>query len=165
MQYDQVVESLKSDPSNDELSGLRDELKNLIDLLKQSSNNDNDNKQSSSLPQQQPSSSSFKTGDEILAKYSDNKWYPAKIKAVSGIHPKIVYTVNFRGYNGTEQLSPNQVKELDNTYASKRPRENDHKSLTPEAEKEREKKRKKNEKKAEDREKKNAEMSRCILFN
>ncbi|TIB83107.1 hypothetical protein E3Q06_03052, partial [Wallemia mellicola] len=168
LQLEQVKETLTADPTNAELIGLKDELSNLIDLLKASTAPAQTAPSTSEQPPQSKGKDSkdvkiFKAGEDIMAKYNDGKFYPAIVKAVSGIHPKIVYTINFRGYEGTQQVQPNQIKAMDPhtkiSLTNKRQRDS-QKSLTSiEDEKERERKRKKSERKAEAREQKNSEMN------
>lgn len=172
LQLEQVKETLTADPTNADLLGLKDELTNLIDLLKAASDPAPPISASSQAESSRPNTTikaveteavAFKAGEDILAKYKDGKFYPATIKAVSGIQPKIVYTINFRGYQGTEQVQPNMIKAMDAhtkmNLTNKRQRDS-QKSLTSiEDDKEKEKRRKKNEKKAVVREQKNSEMS------
>ncbi|TIB64903.1 hypothetical protein E3P77_02939 [Wallemia ichthyophaga] len=169
LQLEQVKETLTADPTNADLLGLKDELMNIIDLLKAASapapsaSTSSQAESSRSSTAIEPEAVSFKAGEDVLAKYKDGKFYPATIKAVSGIHPKIVYTINFRGYQGTEQVQPNMIKAMDAhtkiNMTNKRQRDS-QKSLTSiEDDKEKDKKRKKNEKKAVVREQKNSEMN------
>ena len=176
LQLEQVKETLTVDPTNAELLGLKDELANLIELLKSASQPAPVASASEPSPahvdtsRPAPTTSkadadavSFKAGEDVLAKYKDGKFYPATIKAVSGVHPKIVYTINFRGYQGTEQVQASMIKAMDAhtkmNITNKRQRDSTKSLTSIEDEKEKEKRRKKNEKKAVVREQKNSEMS------
>lgn len=171
-QLEQVEQVLKTDPSNQELTSLAEELKELISLTEQSLAAANPTKSAStsrpagatnasaSSTGATPSATSAKpawaAGDECLAKYSgDDKWYPARITSVGGSEEKRVYSVVFKGYNSTElvaanalkRLSPSQMQHFSN--ASALPSAGTKRKLSAEEEVEREKKKKKNEKKLE----------------
>ncbi|KIM32779.1 hypothetical protein M408DRAFT_326517 [Serendipita vermifera MAFF 305830] len=171
-QLEQVEQALKSDPSNQELTSLAEELKELISLTEQSlaaanpskaassSRSAGTNGASTSTPAASSSATSGKpawaAGDECLAKYSgDDKWYPARITSVGGSEEKRVYSVVFKGYNSTElvaanalkRLSPSQMQHFSNS--SVLPSAGTKRKLTADEEAEREKKKKKNEKKLE----------------
>jgi len=153
VQLSQVELALSTDPNNTELSSLRSELKELIDLTKTalaeneaaaSSKVEASRKTSASTPSQR-----WSAGDECLAKYSgDGSWYPARITSVSGSTQKPVYSIVFKGYNTTELLDPTFLKPLTSNYMQSAAYTSKHK-LTPEDEEERERKKKKNEKKLE----------------
>ena len=171
-QLEQVEQVLKTDPENQELTSLAQELKELISLTEQSLAAANPTKTaSSSRPSATQGASSSATastaapssakpawaaGDECLAKYSaDEKWYPARITSVGGSEEKRVYSVVFKGYNSTElvasnalkRLSPSQLQHFNNNSSGTLPSSGTKRKLDAEEEAERERKKKKNEKK------------------
>ena len=76
-----------------------------------------------------------------MAKYTDGKWYPAKILSVSGAADNRAYSIKYAEYDSTEVVPYADVRPLS---ASKK------RQLEMElAEKEKERKRKKSEKKTE----------------
>ncbi|TFY61937.1 hypothetical protein EVJ58_g4207 [Rhodofomes roseus] len=156
VQLSQVEQALASDPENTELTSLRDELKELIELTQ------------AALAQQEAAASSSKAessrktaavastartwgaGDDCLAKYSgDGQWYPARITSVGGSADNRVYSVMFKGYNSTELVNSSQLKPLPSNHQSAGPSAGNKRKLSKVEEEEREKKKKKNEKKVE----------------
>jgi survival-of-motor-neuron-related-splicing factor 30 len=148
VQLSQVELALQADPDNEELTSLRSELKELIQLTE------------ASLAQPEQSvvkrkaaptpTHAFSAGDEVLAKYSgDGNFYPARVTSVGGSTEKRVYSVVFKGYNNTELVEASAVKTLPTNYAQHIPAPSAKRKLTKEEEDEREKKKKKNEKKLE----------------
>lgn len=93
----------------------------------------------------------FKAGDECQARYSDGRWYPARIVSVTGSADNPSYSVIFKGYDTTEQLPASDLKQIN--ADKKRQAE----AATVE-DADREKKRKKNVKKEETRQAKTAEQ-------
>ncbi|KDQ11598.1 hypothetical protein BOTBODRAFT_114271 [Botryobasidium botryosum FD-172 SS1] len=166
VQLSQVELALDADPSNAELTSLRDELKELITLtetaLAQIEGAAASASTSSTKPKpsadshsrkSNPASSAqvFAAGDECLAKYSgDGAWYPARITSIGGSEGNWVYSVAFKGYNTTELVPANGLKPLPpnsqhaGLSSSKR-------KMSKEEEDDRERKKKKNEKKLETR--------------
>ena len=158
VQLSQVELALSADPSNTELTSLRDELKELIELAQAAI------AQAEAAPpsKAEPSSSSRKhaastpshtwsAGDECLAKYSgDGAWYPARITSVGGSSDNPVYSIVFKGYNTTELVKASEVKVMPANYnhAATAPAAGKRK-LTKAEEEEKERKKKKNEKKVE----------------
>jgi survival of motor neuron-related-splicing factor 30 len=151
VQLSQVELALQADPDNEELTSLRSELKELIQLTE------------ASLPQSEQSvvkrksaptpAHVFSAGDEVLAKYSgDGNFYPARVTSVGGSSEKRVYSVVFKGYNNTELVDAAAVKSLPaNYHTNHTPTSSAKRKLSKEEEEEREKKKKKNEKKLEAR--------------
>ncbi|GAA6028653.1 hypothetical protein JCM8097_007330 [Rhodosporidiobolus ruineniae] len=98
---------------------------------------------------------SFKPGDDCSCRYSDGKWYPARITQISGSTDQPVYTVVYKGYDTPEVVTAQNLRaaskwdsgaELAAAAGEKR------KAPATELGKEdleKERKRKKNEKKAE----------------
>ncbi|KAI5898097.1 hypothetical protein GGG16DRAFT_83839 [Schizophyllum commune] len=150
LQLSQVETALEADPSNTELSELRNELKQLIDLTEQalaqassSKAAETSRKSASATP-----SHSWSAGDECLAKYSgDGQWYPARITSVGGSESNRVYSIVFKGYNTTELVKAAEIKPLPANHQSA-PITGKRK-LSKTEEEERERKKKKNEKKLE----------------
>jgi len=169
VQLSQVELALTSDPTNAELTSLRDELKTLIDLTKEAiaqaeaPKPEPSRKQSSTLPL----TIKWKAGDEVLAKYTgDGQWYPARVTSVGGSEENRVYSVVFKGYNNTELLNAASLKPLPVSYAYQQDVSTTSKrKLSKEEEEEREKKKKKNEKKLEMRAQKAKEqMSKQVSW-
>ncbi|KZV71299.1 hypothetical protein PENSPDRAFT_664468 [Peniophora sp. CONT] len=153
VQLSQVDEALTVDPDNAELTSLRSELKELIELTRASiaeseaaasSRAEASHKASISTPTHK-----WSAGDDCLAKYSgDNSWYPARITSVGGSSQKPVYSIVFKGYNSTEIVDASVLKALPPNYMQSAAYANKRK-LTPGEEEERERKKRKNEKKLE----------------
>ncbi|KAI5211407.1 hypothetical protein AUEXF2481DRAFT_1346 [Aureobasidium subglaciale EXF-2481] len=56
---------------------------------------------------------SFKVNDNVLAKYAgDKQFYEARIISVTGSSAAPIYTVNFKGYTGTETLRQEHLRAL-----------------------------------------------------
>lgn len=155
VQLSQVELALSAEPSNTELSSLRDELKELIELAQaaiaqaeaSSTSKAESRKQSNSTP-----THTWEAGDECLAKYSaDGQWYPARITSIGGAVENRVYSIVFKGYNTTELLKAPEIKPLPANYIPSVPSASNKRKLTKAEEEEREKKKKKNEKKLETR--------------
>ena len=154
-QLSQVELALSADPANEELSSLRSELKELIELTKTSIAQQEAAASSSKAEASRraataaTSTKTFSAGDECLAKYSgDGQWYPARIASVGGSEDKRGYSVVFKGYNTTELVNASQIKALPANFQTPTPSSLKRK-LTKVEEEERDKKKKKNEKKLE----------------
>ncbi|KAH9950466.1 hypothetical protein B0H21DRAFT_535982 [Amylocystis lapponica] len=156
VQLSQVELALSTDHNNAELTSLRSELKELIELtqaaIKQqeaaasSSKSDPSRKAAAAAS----SAKTWSAGDECLAKYSgDGAWYPSRITSVGGSADNRVYSVMFKGYNSTELVNASQLKTLPANYQSYAPSSAGKRKLSAVEEEEREKKKKKNEKKLE----------------
>ena len=53
----------------------------------------------------------FSPGEECTAKYAgDGKWYPARITSIGGSSTNPVYSIVFKGYNTTEQVTSTDIK-------------------------------------------------------
>lgn len=101
VQLAQVESALVAEPDNAELSSLRDELANLISLLKTQQD-----QASASRPAAKAPVHSYRAGDECMARYqADGRWYPAKITAVAGSAEHPVYSILFTKYKTTEMVS------------------------------------------------------------
>jgi survival of motor neuron-related-splicing factor 30 len=160
VQLSQVELALSADPDNTELSSLRSELKELIELTQvalaqQEAAATSTSKTESRKVAHAASTAQWKAGDECLAKYSsDGQWYPARIASVGGSQENRVYTVVFKNYNTTELLNASSIKPIPPNYqaggggGSFAGNGNKRKMAKVEDE-EREKKKKKNEKKLE----------------
>lgn len=154
VQLSQVEMALTADPENAELSSLRSELQELIELTQaalaqaeaaSSSKAESSRKTTTTVP-----SKTWSAGDECLAKYSgDGGWYPARITSVGGSADNRVYSIVFKGYNTTELVKSVELKALPANYAATAPSASNKRKLTKAEEEEREKKKKKNEKKLE----------------
>jgi len=163
VQLSQVELALSADPSNAELTSLRDELKELIALTETALAQIEGAAASTSTPPTKPKPSadshskksnhpSFAAGDECLAKYSgDGAWYPARITSIGGSEENRVYSVAFRGYDSTELVAANGLKPLPPNSQLAGLSSSSKRKLTKEEEDERERKKKKNEKKLETR--------------
>ncbi|BGP09371.1 hypothetical protein JCM10049v2_005238 [Rhodotorula toruloides] len=184
-QLSQIKLSLAKDPSNAELLTLKTELEDLIQLTKEylriqagssasastASPAPSSAKPSSSASSSKPAASSsatskssqkaFKTGDDCSCRYTDGKWYPARITSISGSADKPVYTVVYKGYDTPEVVSANDVRPPNRwdsqnvpgggaaaSAAAAGPEKRKAGEMSKE-ELEKERKRKKNEKKAE----------------
>jgi survival-of-motor-neuron-related-splicing factor 30 len=156
VQLSQVEMALLSDPSNTELTSLRDELKELISLTKTAleeaekaaAKPAEPSRKTASSSQHATSSKVWAAGDECFAKYSeDGNWYPARITSVGGSEEHRVYSVVFKGYNTTEILPSSSIKPPPASYVNN-PASHKRK-LTKEEETEKERKKRKNEKKDE----------------
>ncbi|GJN90257.1 hypothetical protein Rhopal_003258-T1 [Rhodotorula paludigena] len=113
----------------------------------------------------------FATGDDCSCRYSDGKWYPARITSISGSADRPVYTVVFRGYDTPEVVQAGDVRALnkwDAKEAAEREREGEREAAgkrkagdaqLSKDELEKERKRKKNEKKAETQKAKQEEQA------
>jgi len=152
VQLSQVETTLETDPDNEGLVTLRNELKELIELTQaaiaaeqaSSSKAESSRKTSAGAV----ATKTWSAGDECLAKYSgDGQWYPARIASVGGSVDNRVYSVVFKGYNSTELVNSSQIKGMPANYTA--PAMSNKRKLTKEEEEEREKKKKKNEKKLE----------------
>jgi survival-of-motor-neuron-related-splicing factor 30 len=56
---------------------------------------------------------SYKVNDTVLAKYAgDKQFYEARITSVTGSSAAPIYTVNFKGYTGSETLRQEQLRPL-----------------------------------------------------
>jgi survival of motor neuron-related-splicing factor 30 len=153
VQLAQVELALSTDPTNTELSSLRSELKELIELS-QAAIAQAEASASSSKPAENRKNNNttpghaWSAGDECLAKYfGDGTWYPARITSIGGAAENRVYSIVFKGYNTTELVKSSDIKPLPPNY-SNIPSSNKRK-LSQLEEDEREKKKKKNEKKLE----------------
>ncbi|KIP12443.1 hypothetical protein PHLGIDRAFT_97759 [Phlebiopsis gigantea 11061_1 CR5-6] len=176
VQLSQVELALEQDANNTELSELKSELQELIELTKaaiaqqeaaaSSSKAEASRKAAAAGGTGAAQTKTFVAGDECLAKYSgDGQWYAARIASVGGATENRQYSVMFKGYNTTELVNAAQLKALPHGYAaaaagpgagaaggSKR-------KLTKGEEEERERKKKKNEKKVETRAQKAKEQN------
>jgi len=155
VQLSQVELALSGDPLNPELSSLRSELKELIELAQAavaqaeaaSSSKSDTSRKATSTP-----THTWSAGDECLAKYStDGQWYPARITSLGGSAENRVYSIVFKGYNTTELVKASDLKPLPSNYNANVPSSSNKRKLTKVEEEDREKKKKKNEKKLEAR--------------
>ncbi|EPQ60756.1 hypothetical protein GLOTRDRAFT_113301 [Gloeophyllum trabeum ATCC 11539] len=155
VQLSQVELALQADPTNTELSSLREELKELINLtqaaIAQAEASASSKSESRKHAHASSSAHVWSAGDECLGKYSgDGQWYPAKVISVGGSAEKRVYSIVFKGYNNTELVEGSSLKPLPPNYNSAGPSSSSLKrKLTKAEEEEKEKKKKKNEKKLE----------------
>lgn len=128
-QLDQVNEALEKTPDNSELIKLRDDLLQLVNLLKQansepSSNetskqsNENSSKHHSKVNTPTDTSGSknninkkkFEIGDVVMARWSEDKqFYEATI--INIISPTS-YQIVFNGYGNEEVVNDNDIKEI-----------------------------------------------------
>ncbi|KAI0313740.1 hypothetical protein OF83DRAFT_1064963 [Amylostereum chailletii] len=154
VQLSQVELALAADPDNAELTSLRSELQELIELTTaaiaeseaaaSSSKAEGSRRTTVSAP-----TATWTAGDECLAKFSgDGSWYPARIISVGGSTDRRAYSVVFKGYNTTEVVDGALLKALPPNYTQTAAYQSKRK-LTAAEEEERERKRKRNEKKLE----------------
>lgn len=161
VQLTHVEVALSGDPGNAELSSLRDELKELIQLTKaaiaqseavaltsKEGSSSNNRKLANSTPTHK-----WSAGDDCFAKFSgDGQWYPARITSVGGSTETPVFSIVFKGYNTTELVKGSEIKPLPPNYnqiANVNSAAAGKRKLSKAEEEEKEKKKKKNEKKLE----------------
>jgi len=160
VQLSQVELALAADPSNAELSSLRAELLELVELTEASVAQAEASKAESSARKPKDTGAvvqSYSAGEEVLARYSgDNNWYPARVASVGGSTENRVYSVVFKGYNTTEVLNAAALKPMPANYSAG-PVAAKHK-LSKAEEEERERKKKRTEKKLEVRAAKSKEQ-------
>ncbi|GJE87579.1 TUDOR domain-containing protein [Phanerochaete sordida] len=158
VQLDQVELALQTDPSNTELSSLKAELEELIELTKAAIAQQEAAASSSKVEASRKAAAAatasqgnaFVAGDDCLAKYSgDGQWYPARVASVGGSAENRQYSVVFKGYNTTELVNAAQIKALPAGHVAPGPAAGSKRKLTKAEEEERERKKKKNEKKLE----------------
>ncbi|GAC98358.1 hypothetical protein PHSY_005951 [Pseudozyma hubeiensis SY62] len=121
LQLSQVTTALEADPSNQDLTNLRDELTNLIQLTESlvgSTSGTSQNGPSTTQPnairksdvgkRAEDARVRFHSGQEVLAKYSaDGKFYPAEIVAVL---ERGRVKVRYAGYGNEEVVQEKDVK-------------------------------------------------------
>lgn len=174
VQLSQVELALAADPENNELTSLRSELKELIELTQAALAASTSSSSHPSATQTKKAAAAaaaaaaapthaLAAGDDCLAKYSgDGQWYPARITSVGGSADNRAYSVVFKGYNNTELVNASQVKALSGSSSSGSgggygaggsgaggAGAGAKRKLSKAEEEEREKKKKKNEKKVE----------------
>ena len=124
VQLSQVEIALSKNPDDAELSSLRSELQEPIDLTQtaqaeaaSSSKAESSHEAATTAP-----SKTWSAGDECLAKYSrDGGWYPARITSLLGSADNRVYSIVFKGYNTTELVKFAEIKALPANYATTPP--------------------------------------------
>ena len=177
----QVQQAIDVDPANAELLSLKSELEELISLTKQaiaasqppaptpkagpskpsrpaatastSSPRPTAGPSAPAPAEASPAIPSFKVSDEILAKYTDGVFYPARILSMHGPTTASIYTVQYLGaYSSTPQvqLPLSSIKPM---TAQKRKQLDDERE-----DKEKDKKKAKNEKWKEIKQSKNEEQ-------
>jgi survival-of-motor-neuron-related-splicing factor 30 len=137
-QLSEVQAALIKDPENQELLSLKGELEDLVSLLTASlpptqqptttSSSSSSSKPKSATPSTSTPSSStaattsttsssttpaavaFKAGDPCSCRYSDGRWYPARITQISGSTTDPVYTVVFKGFDVPETVTSQQIR-------------------------------------------------------
>ncbi|POY73209.1 hypothetical protein BMF94_3542 [Rhodotorula taiwanensis] len=137
-QLSQIKLGLAKDPHNAEMQTLKAELEDLINLTKEylssqapaatastSTATTPASAAAASTPKPASASASrakpaqttpaapkqnYKAGDECSCRYSDGKWYPARITQISGSSDQPVYTVVFKGYDTPEVVSANDIR-------------------------------------------------------
>ncbi|GAA5972114.1 hypothetical protein JCM11641_002501 [Rhodosporidiobolus odoratus] len=103
------------------------------------------------------SKTSFKPGDDCSCRFTDGKWYPARITSISGSADQPVYTVVYKGYQTPEIVTAGDIRSAskwdngagDAAAAAAGAGTEKRKAEASQEELEKERKRKKNEKKAE----------------
>ncbi|KAK8850654.1 hypothetical protein IAR55_004573 [Kwoniella newhampshirensis] len=145
--------SLESDPSNDDLLKLKTELVELIDLTQAaightagSTATKSEASKAKGKAKETPNwqeQGQYKAGMDCMAKYKDGKWYPARISAVVGSQESPLYTITFKGYTSSTNVSISSLKPHDPSAPIPQPPKRKPEELT---EKEKEKKKKKGEK-------------------
>lgn len=174
VQLSQVELALAADPGSTELSSLKSELQELIELTKAAITQQeaaaaaSSSSKNKAATAQQVSTKTFTAGDDCLAKYSgDGQWYPARVASVGGSTENRQYSVVFKGYNSTELVNATQIKPLPGNFSGSGSAgggggggpsggaggsgAGGKRKLTKVEEEEREKKKKKNEKKLENK--------------
>jgi len=117
VQLEQVNLALSQDPDNAELTRLRQDLIQLIDLTKAFLES-----QANSvvkLPAEKKAAPVFKVGDQCMAKWSDGEYYQAVVSAKTLVGDETMYSVVFVGYNNVELFKPGDLKPC--SEQSKRP--------------------------------------------
>ncbi|TNY19358.1 polyketide synthase, partial [Rhodotorula diobovata] len=61
----------------------------------------------------------FATGDDCSCRYSDGKWYPARITSITGSADQPIYTVVYRGYDTPEVVSASSKAKSWQSFAKK----------------------------------------------
>ncbi|KAI0704940.1 hypothetical protein BC835DRAFT_708882 [Cytidiella melzeri] len=134
VQLSRVELALETDPDNTELSSLKAELEELIEVTKLAiaqqeaaavaASSTSKGKAAAAAAaavgaaagaggSQQQSGKTFVAGDDCLAKYSgDGQWYAARVASVGGSTENRQYSVVFKGYNSTELVNSSQIKPL-----------------------------------------------------
>ncbi|GAA5825060.1 hypothetical protein JCM11251_006081 [Rhodosporidiobolus azoricus] len=181
-QLSQIKQALAADPGNEEMLTLKKEIEDLISLTKEylgaqaapaastsaSSATASPAPPAAAKPKTAASSSSapasssasakstFKTGDNCSCRYSDGKWYPARITHISGSADQPVYTVVYKGFDTPEVVTAQNIRaasKWDNgneaAAAATAASEKRKADAMSKEDTEKERKRKKNEKKAE----------------
>jgi survival of motor neuron-related-splicing factor 30 len=154
VQLAQVELALAADPQNAELSSLRSELMELIELtqaaLSQAVSATLPKAGSSRKTAAAVSAHAWTAGDDCMAKFSgDGSWYPARITSIGGSVENRVYSIVFKGYNTTELVKATEIKPIPANLSYGSTPALAKRKLTKAEEEEKEKKKKKNEKKME----------------
>ncbi|KAL2019880.1 hypothetical protein VTK56DRAFT_9055 [Thermocarpiscus australiensis] len=139
-QLELVITSLKDDPDNAELLGLKCELEQMIQLIDDSlaelkPRNEPQPKKAPSPPppepkwsrenhpafkkaapaeekEKEPETVTYQVNDNVMAKWvsGDKGFYPARITAVTGSSTAPIYTVKFKNYDTVETLRAKDIR-------------------------------------------------------
>lgn len=121
-QLEQVELALQSDPSNEELTKLQHDLKELINMFEAASSASQTDsspvKKKQHQPVPEPTTAAtalkhheFSIDQEVLARWSgDGEFYKATITAIGGADQ--VFSVKFKGYNEAEFVKAEDIKPI-----------------------------------------------------
>ncbi|KAG0742391.1 hypothetical protein G6F57_010488 [Rhizopus arrhizus] len=119
-QLEQVELALASDPANEELTKLQNDLKELIAMFEAQLPEQTNSKPSPAKHNktEAPAATALKTqtfavDQEVMARWSgDGQFYKANITAIGGADQ--VFSVRFKGYNETEFVKAEDIKAIPN---------------------------------------------------
>ncbi len=125
LQLQAVQDSLSTDPGNEELKALEDELKDLIDLI-------SSQKKEPAAENEQGNQAKYAVGQKVVANWvsGDGRFYPARITSIAGAANQPMFTVTFLHYANTETLGLSGVREMNDTMAQDQSTTNQGKSQT-----------------------------------
>lgn len=117
-QLEQVELALDSDPENEELKKLQNDLKELIQMFEAASAISQEETTSSrkpaaptSVPTTALKNHEFSVDQEVMARYSgDGQFYKATITAIGGADQ--VFSVKFKGYSESEFVNADDIKPI-----------------------------------------------------
>lgn len=148
MQLDLVISQLRDDPDNVELSSLKDELSDVLNILKESLAELQPKKTATKQPSPPPEPEkwsrenhpalkksapaaevkedgpvNYQVNDTVMAKWlsGDRGYYPARITSITGSSAAPIYVVKFKSYDETETLSIRDIRPVSNKRKAEAP--------------------------------------------